>query len=201
MWGDDSREHGVVGDPCSVEFLLAVGGAAWLVGGWQDSRRRGLAVAAAVALLVLAGAVTLRFERGSPVARPGSFSTEAVTAELRQGRPVFVDFTADWCLTCKFNERTVLSRAAVQRAFAATGTRLLVADWTRPDARIAAELAARGRAGVPLYLLFSPHRPESPEVLPELLTESRVVEAVQRAGSPLSSELAPAPLSTEEARP
>jgi thiol:disulfide interchange protein DsbD len=104
-----------------------------------------------------------------------------------------VDFTADWCLTCKFNERTVLSRPAVQRALAATGTRLLVADWTRPDARISAELAARQRAGVPLYLLFSPHRPDSPEVLPELLTESRVVEALHRAASQMSAALSPAP--------
>jgi thiol:disulfide interchange protein DsbD len=124
-----------------------------------------------------------------------------VAAELRAGRPVFVDFTADWCLTCKFNERTVLSRPTVQQALAATSTRYLVADWTRPDARIAAELASRQRAGVPMYLLFSPYRPESPEVLPELLSESRVVEALHRAASQLSAGLSPATFSGEKTRP
>ncbi len=182
-------------------FLLAVSGALWVVGSWQDSRRRVLAFAAAAALLVAAGALTLRFAPAEPVASTEAWSQQVVAAELRQGRPVFVDFTADWCLTCKFNERTVLARATVQRAFALTHTRRLVADWTRPDARIAAELTARGRAGVPMYLLFSPHRPDSPELLPELLTESRVVEAVHRAVSQLSAELAPAPVSTEEPRP
>lgn len=182
-------------------FLVAVGGACWVVGSWQDSRRAALAVGAAAALLLLAGGVTLRFQRAHPEASAETWAPEVVAAELRAGRPVFVDFTADWCLTCKYNERTVLSRPGVQRALASTGTRLLVADWTRPDARIAAELAARQRAGVPMYLLFSPHRPESPEVLPELLTESRVVEALHRAASQMSAGLSPAPFSGEKTHP
>ena len=91
---------------------------------------------------------------------------------------------------------------AVQRALASTGAKLLVADWTRPDARISAELTARQRAGVPMYLVFSPYRPESPELLPELLTESRVVEALQRAARQLSAELsAPRPQSQESHAP
>jgi DsbC/DsbD-like thiol-disulfide interchange protein len=192
---------GVEGLVRLLGFLLAVALASFVVGSWQTSRRAGLAFAAAAALLLVAGAVTLRFAPAQPLARADAWATEVVRAEMRAGRPVFVDFTADWCLTCKYNERTVLSREAVQRAFASTGTRFLVADWTRPDARIAAELTARRRAGVPMYLLFSPHRPESPEVLPELLTESRVVEAVHRAASPLSAELSPAPSSTENSRP
>jgi DsbC/DsbD-like thiol-disulfide interchange protein len=182
-------------------FLLAVGLASWVVGGWQDSRRPGLAWAGAAVLLLVTGAATLRFERVRAQASVEAWAPEVVASELRAGRPVFVDFTADWCLTCKFNERTVLSRPAVQRALAATGTRLLVADWTRPDARISAELTARQRAGVPLYLLFSPHRPDSPEVLPELLTESRVVEALHRAASQMSAALSPAPLEMESPRP
>jgi DsbC/DsbD-like thiol-disulfide interchange protein len=192
---------GVEGLVRLLGFLLAVALASWVVGSWQTSRPAGLAWAIAAALLLVAGAGTLRFAPVQPLARADAWAAEVVRAELRAGRPVFVDFTADWCLTCKYNERTVLSRKAVQRAFASTGTRLLVADWTRPDARIAAELTARRRAGVPMYLLFSPHRPEAPEVLPELLTESRVVEAVHRAASPLSAELSPAPSSTENSRP
>jgi len=182
-------------------FLLVLGAACWVVGSFQDSRRPRLALGAALLLLLLGGALTLRFEAVHPSASASAWAPDVVAAELRAGRPVFVDFTADWCLTCKFNERTVLSRPTVQQALAATSTRYLVADWTRPDARIAAELASRQRAGVPMYLLFSPYRPESPEVLPELLSESRVVEALHRAASQLSAGLSPATFSGEKTRP
>ena len=96
---------------------------------------------------------------------------------------MLVDFTADWCLSCKFNERTVLASEAVQSALARTRTRLLVADWTRRDARIGRRLAAHGRAGVPMYLVYAPGRPDQPEVLPELLTTDGVVAALERAAA------------------
>lgn len=189
---------GVDGLARLLSFLLVVALAAWVVGSWQDGPRARLAWAAAAGLLLVAGAATLRFESLHPPASAEAWAPERVAAELRAGRPVFVDFTADWCLTCKFNERTVLSRPSVRRTLASTGTQFLVADWTRPDARISAELATRQRAGVPMYLLFSPYRPDSPEVLPELLTESRVVEALRRAASQLSAELSPPPLEREK---
>jgi len=192
--------RGVEGIARLLAFLVTVGGAAWVVGSWQNGPRARLAYVAAAGLLLGAGAATLRFDAGSPAAPAAPWSPDRVAAELRAGRPVFVDFTADWCLTCKFNEGTVLARPAVRQALAATGTRLLVADWTRPDALIAAELAARGRAGIPLYLVWSPHRPAAPEVLPELLTETRVVDALVRARSP-SAGLGPALSPMEAARP
>ncbi|MGO8971337.1 MAG: protein-disulfide reductase DsbD family protein [Myxococcaceae bacterium] len=192
---------GVDGVVRLLAFLLAVAGALWVVGSWQDGRRAGAALGAALALVLSVGAAALRFTPEAPVAADAAWTAEAVATELRAGRPVFVDFTADWCLTCKFNERTVLSRRAVHEALANTRTRVLVADWTRPDARIAAELSARKRAGVPMYLLFSPYRPEQPEVLPELLSVTEVVDAVHRAASPLSAALSPTPLHTERPQP
>jgi thiol:disulfide interchange protein DsbD len=105
----------------------------------------------------------------------------AVAAALKAGQPVFIDFTADWCLTCKFNERTVLSREQVRAAFTRHQVAFFVADWTRRDARISAKLAEHGRAGVPMYLMISPSKPGQPEVLPELLTADLVIQAVERA--------------------
>ena len=96
---------------------------------------------------------------------------------------MLVDFTAEWCLSCKFNERTVLASEAVQTAMARTRAQVLVADWTRRDADIARRLAAHGRAGVPMYLVYTPARPDRPEVLPELLTVETVVAALERAAS------------------
>jgi thiol:disulfide interchange protein DsbD len=105
----------------------------------------------------------------------------AVAAALKAGQPVFIDFTADWCLTCKFNERTVLAREEVRTAFSRHQVAFFVADWTRRDERITAKLGEHGRAGVPLYLVISPTAPDRPEILPELLTPDLVIQAVQRA--------------------
>ncbi len=192
---------GVDGVVRLLAFLLAIAGALWVWGNSQGRQRAGVALAAAAALVLGAGAASLHFTAASPRAALAAWSPQAVADSLRAGRPVLVDFTADWCLTCQFNERTVLSRPEVQEALAATSTRLLVADWTRPDARIAAELRARKRAGVPMYLLFSPQRPEEAQVLPELLSVSQLVEAVHFAAGPLSAALSPAPRSPESPSP
>ncbi|WP_404367764.1 protein-disulfide reductase DsbD family protein [Corallococcus coralloides] len=192
---------GVDGMARLLAFLIAVGLVTWLYGQSQglEGGRRGVTVALAALVLVGAGAVALRFEeaqasvetRGAAVASHGgaqAWDEAAVTAALAAGQPVFVDFTADWCLTCKFNERTVLSRDDVRQAFLKHNVAFFVADWTRRDARITTKLAEHGRAGVPMYLVLSPGAPDKPEVLNELLTADSVIQAVQRAaecGSPL----------------
>jgi thiol:disulfide interchange protein/DsbC/DsbD-like thiol-disulfide interchange protein len=160
-------------------LLLAVSLAAWA---WRVWRRPAVLTLGALGLVAVAW-FTLRF---SPPVKEGlvrkdAWSEEAVASALAEGRPVFVDFTADWCLSCKFNERTVLESYRVRSALARTRARVLVADWTRRDARIAEELETHGRAGVPLYLVYGPARPDSPEVLPELLTPERVVTALEQA--------------------
>ena len=105
-----------------------------------------------------------------------AWSPETVAALRAEGRAVFVDFTADWCVTCKVNERAVLKTEVVQQAFAETDTAFLIADWTYKDDRIANELASYGHAGVPLYL-FYPAGDNSvrAEILPQLLTQDMVI--------------------------
>ena len=93
---------------------------------------------------------------------------------------MFVNFTADWCVTCKVNERMALSSAKVRRAFERTGVVYLKGDWTSRDPVIAAALAEHGRAGVPLYLLYAPGAAE-PRILPQLLTEGAVIRAIEDA--------------------
>jgi len=108
-----------------------------------------------------------------------------LTRALQSGRPVFVDFTADWCLNCKANERLVLNTAEVQAAFKKNNVLVLKADWTRNDADIGKLLKQFGRAGVPLYVFYPAGKPDQPHVLPELLTRQIVVDAVQ-SGPPAS---------------
>ena len=96
------------------------------------------------------------------------------------GTPVFVNMTADWCVTCKINEGAALSSARVGEAIMETDAVYLVGDWTRRDDAIARELERHGRSGVPLYLLY-PAGGGEPRILPQLLTEGLVIESLQEA--------------------
>jgi thiol:disulfide interchange protein DsbD len=103
--------------------------------------------------------------------------TEARVAELvAQGKPVFVDFTAAWCVTCQVNKQLVLSRPDTERAFSERGVTLLRADWTRQDPEITRSLAALGRNGVPVYVLYRPGR--EAKLLPEVLTRDALLAAL-----------------------
>ncbi len=97
-----------------------------------------------------------------------------------QGHPVFVDFTAAWCVTCQVNERTALATRRVSDAFARTGAVYLKADWTRPDPAINTALSSLGRSGVPLYLVYAPTR-ATPTILPQVLTPELVASALTAA--------------------
>ncbi|MFP2929467.1 protein-disulfide reductase DsbD family protein [Pyxidicoccus sp. 3LG] len=182
---------GVDGMARLLAFLVAVGLGTWLYGQsqLQDGGLKFATLAVAVVVLVASGVTTLRFDTStagpgrvsSAVAAAQPWDESAVSAALAAGQPVFIDFTADWCLTCKVNERTVLAREEVRAAFTEHQVAFFVADWTRRDARISAKLAEHGRAGVPMYLVLSPGAPDKPEVLSELLTVDSVVDAVKRA--------------------
>jgi thiol:disulfide interchange protein DsbD len=192
------RSVGTDGMTLLLGFLVLVGFAVWVYGALQSSSRRGLVRGLGLGLvaLIVSGLVWLPLE---PASRPASTATAeegavrafdpgAVEAELALGRPVFVFFTADWCLTCKVNERAVLSSTRAKAELERGGFVTFKADWTRRDETIRRELARFGRAGVPLYLLYAPSDPRHPELLPELLTVDGFVEAVRRVGAaPASS--------------
>ena len=186
--------HEALGLLFAAGVLLALG--LWLVGTGQSQRAAGqlgrLHLAVGVVVLALAGATALlaavipaetaATESGDTasglVSKP--WSAPAVAAALAEGRPVLVNFTADWCVTCKINERTSLTSASVKAAFERTNAVYLVGDWTLRDDAISAELQRHGRSGVPLYLLYTPGSSE-PRILPQLLTEGVVVEALKGA--------------------
>ena len=128
-------------------------------------------VAAAVAAAVLpASAPASPGEGAALAAQP--FSEGRLAALRAAGKPVFVYFTADWCLTCKVNEKAVLERSEVADAFRRRGVAVLVGDWTRGDPDIGRFVERQGRSGVPLYLWYAPGKPA--EVLPQILTVGRM---------------------------
>jgi DsbC/DsbD-like thiol-disulfide interchange protein/cytochrome c biogenesis protein CcdA len=107
-----------------------------------------------------------------------AWSEGRVASSVQQGHPVFVYFTADWCLTCKANEVAAIERDEVRDAFGKAGVKVLVGDWTNGDPAITRFLESRGRAGVPLYLWYAPGK--EPEELPQVLTPSMLISRAQQ---------------------
>jgi thiol:disulfide interchange protein DsbD len=158
--------------------------AAWLAGLAQRRAAQGakpvvLSVGAGLlAVLAVAAVVWPQDKAAELQSEPYS---PARVAELRaEGRPVFVNYTAAWCVSCQVNDKVALSTHAVASAFARHKVAYLKADWTKRDATIAAELASHGRAGVPLYLVYGTNGGEG-VILPSILTPDIVVKAVEAA--------------------
>jgi thiol:disulfide interchange protein DsbD len=165
--------------------MIALALAAWLWSVTRNLSARGRGIGAVVALLVLAsglyGVSLLRDAGAAPATQTSKLGepyTAAKLASLRAAnRPVFVDATAAWCITCLVNEEAVLSRATVKSAFAAKNVAYLVADWTNQNPEVTALLKENGRSGVPLYLYYAPGA-STPVILPQVLTESGVLGAL-----------------------
>lgn len=170
--------------PDGVLLVLAgavlIGFGAWALGAAQRARRGGVLggglalVAVVLALALLPRLVTTP----QATALSADAWSEARVAALRaEGRPVLVNVTAAWCITCKVNERLALEAAGVRTAFAERRVAYLIADWTRGDEAIGALIRRHGREGVPLYL-FYPAGGGAPAILPQLLTEGIVLRAI-----------------------
>jgi len=169
----------------SMFLLLAIAG--WILGRWP-AKRFPTVVAGAVMVAAIAACVYGVTTLASPVSASASvkdgsawepWSQAAVDKYRAAGRPVFVDFTASWCLSCQVNERVALHSDEVNAAFKQANVALLKADWTEHDDAITAVLTSFGRSGVPAYALYAPGTGE-PTLLPEVLTPGIVVDAVKR---------------------
>jgi thiol:disulfide interchange protein DsbD len=140
----------------SAALLLAVT-LAWALPSWREAQA--------------STSVPAADERWQP------WSTARVAALQAEGRTVFVDFTAAWCVTCQVNKRAVLTDATLLAEFDVKRVALLRADWTRRDAAISAELTRLGRSGVPVYAVYKPGQ-QGPTLLPEILTVQTVRDAI-----------------------
>ena len=168
--GTDGIALGLVGALAIAVVLFVVG----------KRQHKGLSAHwLSVVLLVGVAAATASLVRAVPKGASGSaalaadhklaFSEEKLAEARAKGRPVFAYFTADWCLTCKVNERVAIDTDEVKAAFAKHDVAVMVGDWTDGDPKLGRFIEAHNRAGVPLYLFYKPGAKE-PEVLPQVLT-------------------------------
>ncbi|MBM3648858.1 MAG: thiol:disulfide interchange protein [Alphaproteobacteria bacterium] len=182
------QQAGADGVIYALGGMILIGFAIWLLrlgsgAAWGTWLRRGLAAAA----VLLAFAAALKLEDGRATAASASgasngvsfegwerFSRERLDRAIAEGKPVFVDFTAAWCITCLVNERVALETPTARRAFEQAGVLKLKGDWTNRDPEITSLLKELGRAGVPLYLFWAPGM-ERPKILPQVLTEALVI--------------------------
>ncbi len=192
------RSVGIDAQALVLAYLVAVAFLVWVFGSVQHLPRRGLVVGTAVACAAAIVVGLTRLPLEAPAVAPPvravatsdlelameawrPYDLAAIYGELRRGRPVFVDFTADWCITCKVNETIVFEDDRVRDELDRLGVATFKADWTLYSEEIRAVLASFGKAGVPMYLVYRPEAPGDPQVLPELLTVDLVIDALRQA--------------------
>ena len=177
------QQSGIDGAGALLALLVAVSAVAWALGLRGRSRLVLVPATAAIAavLLVTWGPAIVQPQAAAPVGTAATalwqpWSADKVQALGAQGQPVFVDFTAAWCVTCQVNKKTTLSNTEVLADFQARNVALLRADWTRQDPAITQALTSLGRSGVPVYVLYRPQ--QAPLVMTEILSPSEVRAAL-----------------------
>ncbi|HTG43956.1 MAG TPA: thioredoxin family protein, partial [Verrucomicrobiae bacterium] len=199
LWvlGAQRGTEGIIWASC---FLLALSVACWMKGAFlvptASFAARLIAIVLALILVLGSGYYfigqkfnSLRLAAGESQGAGDwkPFTPQRLEDELKQGRSVFVDFTAAWCLTCKFNEASVLESSAVRDAFQRHGVVKIKADWTNADPAITKILKQFGRPGVPMYVLY-PGKNAEPILFPELLTQSLVLEKLATLSPHVAAE-------------
>lgn len=176
------RQAGIAGLGIGIAAAIALTALLWWLGRAQTRERRfaGLAALVLGAIIVAAGVATLGRVERSAQATPSAngFSEAALEKARASGKPVFLYFTADWCLSCKVNEAGAIDRAEVQAAFEKAGVQVIVGDWTSGDPVITRFLESRQRSGVPLYLWY-PSKGGEPKELPQILTPAMLIALAQ----------------------
>ncbi len=183
-----------------IFLLLAVAG--WFLGRWPAQRWATL-VAVLILLTTLVACITAPSELATAPDQLSSkrsearsawqpWSADAVQHALAAGQPVFVDFTASWCLSCQVNERVALSQPEVMQAFGERNVALFKADWTREDPAITQELTVLGRSGVPVYALYAPGE-NNPRLLPQVLTPGIVLDAINKLPTAVATPASASP--------
>ena len=166
------QQRGVSGMTIGLGAALLLALLLWWLGGRQRLGKGGGWIAAVAGLALLAGAAYTLPTRAPAAVEKGDSTVHfdvAKLAELRAAnKPVFLYFTADWCLTCKANEAAAIDRAETRAAFDKSGVTVMVGDWTNADPAITRFLEGQGRSGVPLYLFYAPGK--EAQTLPQLLT-------------------------------
>ena len=195
-----SAQRGLEGAMWASCFLLFVSIACWMKGAFvlptASVAKRSVVFVLILVLLIASGVYFIGGKfHSARLASANSelhgdwqaFTPERLKTELEQGHSVFVDFTAAWCLTCKFNEASVLESAAVREAFQRHAIVKLKADWTNGDPVITKLLQQFGRPGVPLYVLYR-GKSEKPIVFPELLTKSIILDKLETISPTVASQ-------------
>jgi len=193
-------QRGLEGAIWASCFLLIISIACWMKGAFVSptvsAAKRNIVLVLMLVLVLASGVYFIGGKfRAATIASADlqlrgdwqAFTPERLQAELGQGHTVFIDFTAAWCLTCKFNEANVLESDAVREAFQRHAIVKLKADWTNGDPVITKLLKQFGRPGVPLYVLY-PGKSGEPIVFPELLTKSMILEKLESTGRAVASQ-------------
>ncbi|MDI4633537.1 thioredoxin family protein [Pelomonas sp. V22] len=193
-----AQQQGPQGVLLALSGMALIALAAWLHGISRAAAPRWKLVGGVSALASLALAAVLASNLQTQPAQAGEtaakqhfepYTPERLAALRGEGKPVFINLTAAWCISCLVNERVALSSTEVRTAFAEQGINYLKGDWTHQDPKISALLAEHGRSGVPLYLFYAPGA--EAQVLPQLLTPGIVLDALREAKPPASSSPSP----------